>query len=139
MTYDRKTQCWYEYGKLSDGKTAVIVFDKNYRRDIGSESDYFVSFAISNKKKYLKQWITDEGRGNLDHEITGSGNTEGLVWAFNRLKYFIEEHLYRNDRIIIQGSDNRRFRIYEHFLGTRLGFKKIRDPFWGVCLEYEKI
>lgn len=138
MKWDSKEQRWYEYGKLSDGKTAVIIFDRYWRNEIDSSADYYVSFAIANKKKTINQWMNDTGNGDLDLKITGSGSTEGLVWAYKNIQYFIEEVMRNVDRIIIQGSDNRRFKIYEHFL-KRLDFKKIRDPYWGMCLKYEKV
>lgn len=37
---------WIEYTKLSNGQSAVICFDKNYRHEIGSGYDYAVAFAI---------------------------------------------------------------------------------------------
>ena len=43
---------WIEYTKLSNGQSAVICFDKNYRHEIGSGYDYAVAFAIANKKKF---------------------------------------------------------------------------------------
>lgn len=45
---------WIEYTKLSNGQSAVICFDKNYRHEIGSGYDYAVAFAIANKKKVFK-------------------------------------------------------------------------------------
>ena len=135
MTYDYKYMRWVEYTKLSNGQSAVIVFDKNWRHEIGSGSDCSVAFAIANKKKVLRQWLDSDGYGNLDMTVTGNCGVEGLMWAFKMVQKFIDEHMLENDRIIVYGSDARRYKIYKHFLTSRLGFREIRDPYWGCCLE----
>lgn len=134
MIYDKEHMRWIEYKKLSNGQTAIIAFNKNWMHEIGNGNDYSVAFAIANKKKVLKQWIDGSGYGDLDMTTTGSCGVEGLLWAYEMIKYFIENRLYKDDRIIVFGSDARRFRIYQHFLTRRLGFEKICDPYWGICL-----
>lgn len=138
MKYSIEDGWYYEYGKLSDGKTAMITFGRNWRNEIGMGNDYCVAFAIANKKKIIKQYLHGDGHGDLDMTITGSGSTEGLLWAFNKVKEFIDTELKDKDRVIVYGSDSRRMRIYEHFLTRRLRFRKIKDPYWGWCLAYEK-
>ena len=113
---------WIEYTKLSNGQSAVICFDKNYRHEIGSGYDYAVAFAIANKKKVLRQWLNSDGYGDLDMTTT------------KMVREFIGTHMYENDRIIVYGSDARRQKVYRHFLTTRLGFEEILDPYWGRCL-----
>lgn len=100
---------WIEYTKLSNGQSAVICFDKNYRHEIGSGYD-------------------------LDMTTTGKCGVDGLLWAFKMVREFIGTHMYENDRIIVYGSDARRQKVYRHFLTTRLGFEEIFDPYWGRCL-----
>lgn len=125
---------WIEYTKLSNGQSAVICFDKNYRHEIGSGYDYAVAFAIANKKKVLRQWLNSDGYGDLDMTTTGKCGVDGLLWAFKMVREFIGTHMYENDRIIVYGSDARRQKVYRHFLTTRLGFEEILDPYWGICL-----
>lgn len=45
---------WIEYKKLSNGQTAIIAFNKNWRHEIGNGNDYSVAFAIANKKEDLE-------------------------------------------------------------------------------------
>lgn len=80
---------WIEYTKLSNGQSAVICFDKNYRHEIGSGYDYAVAFAIANKKKVLRQWLNSDGYGDLDMTTTGKCGVEGLLWAFKMVREFI--------------------------------------------------
>lgn len=111
---------WIEYTKLSNGQSAVICFDKNYRHEIGSGYDYAVAFAIANKKKVLRQWLNSDGYGDLDMTTTGKCGVEGLLWAFKMVREFIDKHMYESDRIIVYGSDARRQKVYKHFLTTSI-------------------
>ena len=134
MIYDRENTRWIEYKKLSSGYTAMISFIKNYRYEIGNENDYVVVFAIAHKKKILRSWLDGISYGNLDLIITGNCGTEGMIWAFQMIKYFIENHLRYGDRLVVFGSDTRRQRIYKHFLVSRLGLKEIHDSYYGTCI-----
>lgn len=138
MKYSSKDNWYYEYGKLSDGKTTMIVFCKNWRNEIDAGRDWCVAFGIAKKKKIIKDYLRGDGHGDFDMMTTGNGSTDGLLWAFNKVKEFIETELEYGDRVIIYGSDSRRMRVYEHFLTRRLGFRKIKDQYWGWCLSYEK-
>ena len=68
---------WIEYTKLSNGQSAVICFDKNYRHEIGSGYDYAVAFAIANKKKVfnrsfnmeVEEAFYDELIAYVDHKV----------------------------------------------------------------------
>lgn len=137
MHFDYENKWYIEYGKLSNGQTAMIVFDR-YER--GCTTYYWVIFGIANKKKVLKRWLYEqEGSGNLGMECTGNCGAEGLIWAYHKIEEFINEnwrwgsnkvHSYK---IAVQGSDNRRYKIYKHFL-KRLGFVEEIDPEWGRTL-----
>lgn len=133
MEYDYKNQWYIEYTKLSNGQSAMIVFDKY---DRGNTTYYFVTFGIANKKKILRKWFLEDGSGNLSMECTGKCGVEGLLWAYNKIEEFIEEHKSlsnegtHNKKIVVVGADARRHRIYKHFL-KRLGFVEELDPDWG--------
>lgn len=136
MHYDRENQWYIEYGKLSNGQTAMIVFDK-YQR--GLTYYYYVLFGIADKKKTLRHWLMEDGCGDFDTLCTGKCGTEGLVWAFKKIEEFIYEREYwknqktYKNKIVVLGSDTRRYRIYRHFL-KRLGFKEESNPEFGVGL-----
>jgi len=136
MHWDNQNRWYIEYTKLSNGQTAMLVLEELEK---GKTLYYSVLFGIANKKKTLKNWLYSEGDGNFDIQCTGNSGTEGLLWAFRKLKEFIEEHEHwktwksHNHKIIVQGSDQRRYRIYKHFL-KRLGFVEELDPEWGWLL-----
>lgn len=122
--YNYEDKYLYEYHQLSNGQTAAIMF---VAWDYDDRTDFYVAFAIADKKKQIKRWFNEEGNGDLDCATTGKCGVEGLVWAFQEIEKALEElpTYSRNRRanVIVMASDSRRFRIYEHFL-KRLGFKK---------------
>ena len=134
MEYDYENKWYIEYTKLSNGQTAMIVFD---RFEKGRTIYYYVTFGIANKKKFLKRWLMEqEGNGDFSMQCTGKCGTEGLLWAYRKIEEFMEEHkswatnnVYTH-KVVVQGADAHRHRIYKHFL-KRLGFVEERDPDWG--------
>ena len=102
---------WIEYTKLSNGQSAVICFDKNYRHEIGSGYDYAVAFAIANKKKVLRQWLNSDGYGDLDMTTTGKCGVEGLLWAFKMVREFIGTHMYEmiESLYMVQMQEDKRY------------------------------
>ena len=132
--FDYKDGYWYDYTTLSNGQTAGMLLDKY---DTDKVVYYYVCFGIANKKKHLKRWLFQTEENNVDDNVTGKCGTEGLLWAFERLKFFGEMEVIqdkkREVRIVVQGSDSRRFRIYQHFL-KRLGYTKRWEQEYGWCL-----
>lgn len=134
LKFNYKGDYWYEYITLSNGQTAAIIFD---RYDTAKVVYYYVMFAIGSKRKHVDAWLFSQAANDLDCNTTGKCGIEGLIWAYTKLQEF--ENVSRIDnnskevRIIIQGSDSRRFRIYEHFL-KRLGYIKRLEQKYGWCL-----
>lgn len=125
---------YYKYGKLSNGQSCLIVFSK-HKDDLDKYMAYTVSFGIANKKKHLNNWLNQESGFSIDSRQTGTAGFEGLIWAYKMIKQF-EKEVCCNCNIIVQGSDSRRFRIYEHFL-KRDGYIKTKDPHYGWCMRKE--
>lgn len=137
------TPFYYKYGKLSNDQSCMICFIKYQRHKKSSKVasiDYFVSFAIANKKKHLLNYMFSKEGYSICLKETGNAGFEGLIWAYKQIKEF-EDVPYAPFNIIVMGEDTRRFRIYEHFL-KREGYKKISHPIWGWCLRktiYKKL
>lgn len=134
MYFDAENERYMEYTKLSSGQTAVIVFYK-FADDFTTE--YHTCFGIANKKKVLRQWINEEGYGDLEDTVTGKCGFEGLIWAYKKVEEFIElmsrPNRKRDCKLYVYGSDKRRHRIYKHFL-KRLGFVEENNPYYGYIL-----
>ena len=116
----------YETIKLLNGSTALICFQKTeYRNSI----EYNVVFGVSNKRKYLYQWINGEIELSDWHQKTGF-SLEGLLWAKRKIIEFSEQVKLTNPSlpsyIIVRWWDNRRRNVYERGL-EKLGFKMIFD------------
>lgn len=132
--YDKEYGYYYKYHTLSSGQTCMIAFVKfEYDRRI----DYYVCFAIANKKKQLREWFHEEGSGNLDTETTGKCGMEGLIWAFQQVEkaisYFHSDRSSKDRFLIVSGSTPRRYRIYKHFL-KRLGFYEQNRQGEGIAM-----
>lgn len=115
----------YNYGyfktyKLKNNQTASIFFI----REIYSKcTEYHIVFAISNKKKYIKQWLLDK-KDVLSDKITGTCGLEGLIWAKNEIISFENFIKEREQSIVIciGWEDNRRRNVYERAL-SKYGYK----------------
>lgn len=132
--YNREYDYYYEYHKLSNGQTALFALNQwRYSK----HRDLYVVFAIADKKKQLIQWMLEEGNGDLDSKVTGKCGTEGLAWAYRKIKeaieYFKKEDSAWHYNLIVSASDHRRFVVYEHFL-KRLGFTKCNVQGSGLVL-----
>lgn len=113
---------YYAQTKFSNGQTGIIFFKKEKLKDC---VEFNVIFGISNKKKYIKQWML--GEKDMESYVTGKCGIEGLIWAKNTLLQF-EEFLskrYNHSRIVVIGSDSRRKRIYRRYL-EREGYRFCR-------------
>lgn len=113
---------YYAQTKFSNNQTGIIFFTKDRLKNC---TEFTVAFGISNKKKYIKQWLL--GKKDMESYITGNCGIEGLVWAKNALLQFEEciSKIYRHSRIVVIASDSRRKRIYRHYL-EREGYKFCR-------------
>ena len=113
--------------KLSNGQFCQIEFSEEYM-PIDSRINYYVGFAIANKKKELNKWF-DGKDSSINCKTTGKCGLEGLLWAKECIKEF-EEYIWEiyggyegGIYIIVTGEDKRRYRVYERGLRD-LGFEK---------------
>ena len=118
--------CYKYLDTLENGQTIDFTFWE-------CENDVFtVEMEIySKRKKKSSQFL----------ETTGKCGIKGLLLAKLVLQCFTEflgenTPIGKSKRIVVEGSENRRNRIYKHYLG-KLGFKPIRTPYggMGLCLE----
>jgi len=112
---------YYNTHKMTNGQTASIFFLED---DLKRGLEYSVVFAISAKKKYIKEWLMGK-RDILTNESTGKCGVEGLLWAKRQLiefEEFIKKRNYHNEiTICIYWSDSRRRNVYTHTLG-KIGY-----------------
>ena len=130
----------FEYGELEDdyygykykdilpnGQTIEFNFVSYYENTL-----YSVEMEIYSKRK----------RKSISYlDSTGKCGMSGLILAKSVLVCFIEyiKEITPKDitiQILVQGSDNRRTRIYKRYL-TKLGFSYTRTKFqdMGMCIN----
>ena len=86
MDYDKNTETWMEYYKLTNNQTCGIAFQKNETKKI---IYWNVVFAVGDKKSYVKGYIFNNDIGNLTCRTTGKSGLEALVWAKIKLIEFV--------------------------------------------------
>lgn len=127
---------YYDHTLLSNKQTAGIAF---YQHDTDKAISWYVTFAIADKRKRVLDYLSERGCGKIELKQTGRCGVEGLVWAKSKIlefANFISTNNNKKNKIIVQGSDNRRFRIYERYL-SRNGFVKQLIPDYGWCMVRE--
>lgn len=117
---DNCTYGYFKTHKLKNNQTASIYF---IQEELSKGTEYCVVFAIANKKKHIKQWITGE-RDALSYKETGTCGLEGLIWAKQQILFFEEFIKTKRDNvtICISWADNRRRNVYERAL-SKYGYK----------------
>lgn len=126
FTYDHENGMFYARHKLSNGQYCMIAFIE-YERSRGAE--YYVVFAVANKKKNLTGYFDENKNNNLTLKMTGTCGVEALFWAKRMLLQFERDVLPRRmgeneqAKIVVIGEDARRFQFYEKAL-PRLGYYK---------------
>lgn len=123
LRFDGFSYGYFKTCKLKNNQTATIFF---IRKELKRGTEYHVVFAISNKKKYIKQWILGE-RDTLTNKETGKCGLDGLIWAKEQIIEFedyinIETYKPKDITICVTWTDNRRRNIYVRVLG-KLGYK----------------
>lgn len=103
--------------RLKNGQTAWIFFQKEDYHI----TEYWVAFAVSDKRKYIKNWLLGN-RNPIDNEITGKCGIEGLIWAKNKLLEFEQEINVKPFKIMVRGADSRRTQFYKKAL-LKFGYK----------------
>lgn len=125
---DRENDMLWQRHKLSNGQFCMIGFTC-YTNDCGDTEDYYVCFAVADKKKQLKGYFESSSANTITLKSTGKCGIEALVWAREKIQEFEEElRGYEGQNITISimvtGEDQRRFRMYERAL-SKYGYKKV--------------
>jgi len=121
MNYSKQIEGYIEKTVLSNGQIACIVFQENKYKNF---TDYYVMFAIANKKKDIKNWLSSK-HNNIDNKQTGRCGIEGLIWAKNKVIEFekhIKDRHYTNRNIVISWADKKRKDVYVKAM-MKLGYK----------------
>jgi len=127
------TYGYFKTHKLKNGQTIIICFHKI---EFSKCNEYSIFLAIANKKKHIRQFLSEE-RDVLIGKETGRCGLEGLLWAKNQIIKFEESDCCKNGDYISTGwDDNRRRDVYIYGLkklGFVLGYRESRK-----CL-YKKL
>lgn len=125
FTWDKESEGYYKRHKLSNGQFCQIAF---YRWNGSRSTEYHVAFAVADKKKNLNGWFNQTKDDNLTLRATGRCGVEALFWARDMLLKF-ERYIFLREtedtKIVVQGEDSRRFRLYERAL-SRYGYRKVK-------------
>ena len=125
FTWDKESGGYYKRHKLSNGQFCQIAF---YRWNGSRSTEYHVAFAVADKKKNLNGWFNQTKDDNLTLRATGRCGVEALFWARDMLLEF-EKYIFLREiedtKIVVQGEDSRRFRLYERAL-SRYGYRKVK-------------
>lgn len=116
-------RAYYVRHRLSNGQYCMIAFSKF---DSGRSIFYYVAFAVADKKKVLNGWFVGDKHNNIELKMTGKCGIEALIWARNTLiafEDFVDIDKTLATKIIVQGSDPKRFRMYEKVL-SKYGYEK---------------
>jgi len=138
FTYDDENLAYYARHKLSNGQYCMIAFVEYYY-GYSRTLEYFVIFAVANKKKNLNGYFNGDKNNNLTLKMTGTCGTEALYWARNMIHEFektvkekTENSKYDEVKICVMGEDGRRFRCYAKYL-QKHGYR-ITSTQWGLSL-----
>lgn len=81
----------------------------------------FILLVIADSKKEARGWLSTKRTGSS--KITGKpGSIEGLTWAAQVIKEYVNTHLSLGIWLIVDGEDDRRFSAYKRYLVRREGF-----------------
>lgn len=123
--------------KLSTGHSICLSFyefcDGMFSPTLGiskrkvAARDFAVGCGHDSKKKFVA----------ISNAKTGAGTLEGLLVAKFIIEYFIEEHLEKGQRIVVEGDDAQRYRVYARGLKS-LGFVETKSTTGKKILQYSK-
>lgn len=134
-------KCFYKKHILSNNQICQIIFCE-YKWYFNKKIEYYVGFAVADKKKDLNNWFNGNKQSRIDHKTSGNCGLEALIWAKKQLiefEEFIKEKYYDyNIKICIEADDSKRMRTYYYGLKD-LNYKKInRHGIWILCKEIIK-
>ena len=133
--------CYYKNHTLSNKQVCRILFGE-YTWYTENKIEFYVAFAVADKKKDLNNWFNGDKPSRIDHKISGTCGLEALLFAKNSIRDFEEwlkiyyEIYLKKDyvvRICVDADDNRRMRVYKRGLRD-LGYKTVnRMGKWILC------
>ena len=125
FSWDKESEGYYLRHRLSNGQFCQIGF---YRWYNCRSTEYHVAFAVADKKKNLNGCFNQTKDDNLTLRMTGRCGVEALFWARDMLIEF-EKYISSREtddvKIVIEGEDPRRFRLYERAL-LKYGYSKVK-------------
>lgn len=135
FTWNSESEGYYRRHRLSNGQFCQIAF---YRYEYSRSTEYYVAFAVADKKKHLNGWFDQTKYDRISGKCTGRCGIEALAWARDMLLEF-EDWVYidknEDTKIVVEGADSRRFRMYEKAL-SKYGYKKIREPAGWAMVKF---
>lgn len=132
FTWNKESEGWFARHKLSNGQFCMIAF---YRWYYSRSVEYYVAFAVANKKKNLNGWFNGTKEDNITLKMMGRCGIEALLWCRDKLLEFEREVRIEDSmdtKICVGGADSKRFRMYERAL-SRYGYRKVKTN-WGEWL-----
>ena len=108
---------------LSNKQIAKMVC---YRDGFIQPYDFYIAFCVADKKKHIRAWLNQE-ENPLEAQATGKCGSEALLFAYHALQELegvLKADYMTTTRIIVQGADQRRFRLYQKWLMKKIGYKK---------------
>jgi hypothetical protein len=109
---------WFK--ELNSGQKAGFFLNKFPQE--GGSPWYEIGFGIGDTEKQIKSWWNGKLGGRaINDKSTGKSGLEGLMWAKGLLRDMIEENRLQPGLMIVQGTDEKRFRAYGKGL-KRMGF-----------------
>lgn len=132
FTWDKESQAFYMRHRLSNGQFCMIEFDMF---ETNRAIEYYVAFAVADKKKALNRWFNGSVNDNITLKMTGRCGLEALCWCRDRLLEFescVHRPKSKEVKIVVAGEDSKRLRMYSRAL-ARYGYKKVPTEYgWTV-------
>lgn len=119
--YNKEERAYFLTKKLENGYVARIYFisiDIPTSKMVAIHNCYEVALAIAKSKKDLNNWIFGTGEHRIN-DLTGQYKEFGisvLLWAKEMVYEFFKNRQYQTICVAVFATNNRRFKIYKHWL-----------------------
>lgn len=137
FVWNRESEGYYARRRLSNGQFCMIAF---YRCRTKRATEYYVAFAVADKKKTLNAWFNETEGNSIELKMTGRCGVEALYWCRDKLLEF-EREVYceknKDTKICVSGADSKRFRLYEKAL-ARYGYRKVSSRYGWFMVKFIK-
>ena len=77
FTWNSESEGYYRRHRLSNGQFCQIAF---YRYEYSRSTEYYVAFAVADKKKHLNGWFDQTKYDRISGKCTGHWGIEELAW-----------------------------------------------------------